>query len=81
MIKDPDKLCSYCDRLDSFSYIMSLDDNYIMKVICKEYSSKGEFNAKPKNSTCIGFLSNFRIFPMHTKSLPKDFIKDNEMRL
>jgi len=79
MIKDPNKLCSYCDRLDSFSYIMSDNDDYIMQVTCKEYSSKGVFNAKPKSSECVGFFSNFKILPMHTQSRPKDSIEDDKM--
>ena len=79
MNKDSNKLCSHCYRLKSFSYVLSLDDNLIMKVKCKEFPRAGLFKAKDKNDTCIGFIPNNAIpVPCY---YTEPFIKESEMIL
>jgi len=80
MKKDPYKLCSYCKRLSAFSYVLSSDDNLIMKVKCKEFRDSGSFRAKDKDDTCIGYISNESI-PVTPDFFKQEFIKEDEFSI
>ena len=77
MKKDPDKLCTICYKMRSYSYEIDSNDNYIMEVECAEFPRSGWIIAKDMDMTCIGYI------PIVSVTMPKrdPFIAEDEMRL